>query len=53
LARDGFGVQRDDENGNYVDIDDALEVLHRYAAPQAASLCRKSRRLICFQQTPA
>jgi len=29
LAIDGFGLQRDDENGNYVHIDDALSVLHQ------------------------
>lgn len=31
LARDGFGLERDDEIGNYVDIDDALSVLHSAA----------------------
>lgn len=29
LANDGFGLQRDDANGNYVDITDALSVLHQ------------------------
>lgn len=29
LARDGFGLQRDDMNGNYVDIVDAISVLHQ------------------------
>lgn len=29
LAQDGFGLQRDDANGNYVHIDDALSVLHQ------------------------
>lgn len=33
LADDGFGLQRDDLNGRYVDIDDALSVLHA-ARPQ-------------------
>lgn len=29
LARDGFGLERDDENGNYVSFDDAIALLHR------------------------
>lgn len=33
LAQDGFGLQRDDANGNYVHIDDALSVLHQSAQP--------------------
>jgi hypothetical protein len=32
IAKDGFGLQRDDENGNYVYIDDAIDLLA--AAPQ-------------------
>ena len=35
IAADGFGLQRDDLNGRYVDIDDALSVLHS-AHPQAS-----------------
>lgn len=35
LAADGFGLQRDDLNGRYVDIDDALSVLHA-TNPQAS-----------------
>lgn len=34
IAADGFGLQRDDLNGRYVDIDNALSVLHA-AHPQA------------------
>ena len=34
LARDGFGVQRDDADGCYVHIDDALSVLHATQAAQ-------------------
>ena len=33
LARDGFGLERDDE-GNYVHIDDALSVLHAAMAQE-------------------
>lgn len=29
LASDGFGLQRDDNNGNYIHIDDAIETLHK------------------------
>jgi hypothetical protein len=35
LAIDGFGLQRDDVNGNYVHIDDALSVLHQSSAQPA------------------
>jgi hypothetical protein len=35
IAADGFGLQRDDLNGRYVDIDDALSVLHA-THPQAS-----------------
>ena len=38
IAADGFGLQRDDEGGPYVHIDDALDVLHASLAkpdPQA------------------
>lgn len=36
LAIDGFGLQRDDASGNYVDIDDAISVLHAAAAQPVA-----------------
>ena len=37
LARDGFGLQRDDESGNYVQIDDAVSTMHAMlAAAQGA-----------------
>ena len=32
LARDGFGLQRDDESGNYVQIDDAISTMHAILA---------------------
>jgi len=35
LATDGFGLQRDDVDGNYVHIDDAISVLHQSAAQPA------------------
>jgi len=28
IARDGFGIERNDEKGNYVQIDDAIANLH-------------------------
>lgn len=34
IAEDGFGLQRDDQNGRYVDIEDALSVLHATLAEQ-------------------
>ena len=36
LARDGFGLQRDDAEGNYVHIDDALSVMHQAIAAAVA-----------------
>ena len=46
LARDGYGLQRDDD-GNYVHIDDALSVIHAATSPQAAqteaALCEMVR----------
>jgi hypothetical protein len=32
LAKDGFGLQRDDVGGNYVHIDDAIDVLQHYVS---------------------
>jgi len=45
LAVDGFGLQRDDSDGNYIHIDDALSVLHHsLAAPQVADYVPLSDR---------
>jgi hypothetical protein len=33
LARDGFGLERDDIDGNYVHIDDAVELLRIALTP--------------------
>lgn len=43
LARDGFGLERDDMNGNYVHIDDALSVLHA-AQPDHRELVKDAVR---------
>ena len=46
IARDGFGLQRDDVNGNYVHIDDALSTLHQWmAALQAMQLTQDATTL--------
>jgi hypothetical protein len=37
LSDDGFGVQRDDKDGNYVYASDALEVIERIVAERDAA----------------
>lgn len=43
LAADGFGLQRDDADGQYVHIDDALSVLHQWQAAPAAQPAQASK----------
>jgi len=51
LAIDGFGLQRDDESGNYIHIDDALEVLHQ-AVSTAKQDDVKREELIAISDGP-
>lgn len=55
LARDGFGLQRDDADGAYVDIDDALSVLHHWqsnARPQPQSEVAGAARVLEWMRDP-
>jgi len=46
LARDGFGLVRDDEDGNYVHIGDAVSVISAYATQATAAL---QMRVSCYE----
>lgn len=41
LARDGFGLDRDDANGNYVHIDDAVHLLSTEIAKRDAEIAKR------------